>query len=186
MHNPKIVNWTESHLRIRFNYLRLLQRSPLPQHIVASRSCPAAPTCAANGHQSPSPLVRRHALMRRVHRPASGLLALSLIGSTAQPQHAGIKRLTSVFPRSSSRQNTALTHETGTIPWVRLTVQVKPEAVNDRPGKQILIVTAQRPRDNSDVAKQGVGCGITGSSADIEDRRSCVLRRSLRRKRSLG
>ena len=29
--------------------------------------------------------------MRRVRRQASGLLALSLIGSTAQPQHAGVK-----------------------------------------------------------------------------------------------
>ena len=181
-----MVNRTELQLRIRFKNLRLLQPSSLPQRSVGSRSCPAAPTCAVNALQPPSPLVRRHALMRRVHWQASGLLALSLIGSTAQPQHAGVKRLASVFPRSSSRQNTALTQETGTIPWVRLTVQVKPEAVNDRPGKQILIVTAQRPRDNSDVAKQGVGCGITGSSADIEDRRSCVLRRSLRRKRSLG
>src|SRR5271169_7201053 len=100
--NSKMVNGTELQLRMRFKNLGLVQASSLPQRSVGSRACPAAPTCAANGLQPPSPLVRRHALMRRVHRQASGLLALSLIGSTAQPQHAGIKRLTSVFPRSSS------------------------------------------------------------------------------------
>src|SRR4051795_7973661 len=44
-----------------------------------------------NALQPPSLLLRGHGLMRRVHRQASGLLALSLIGSTAQPQHAGVK-----------------------------------------------------------------------------------------------
>ena len=141
-----MVNGTELQLRMRFKNLRLVQSSTLPQRSVGSCSCPAAPKCAANALQARSPLVRRHALMRRVHRQASGLLALSLIGSTAQPQHAGIKRLTPVFPRSSSRQNTALTHETGTVPWVRLTIQVKPKAVNDRLTLQSR--TSGRPGNN--------------------------------------
>src|SRR5712691_5417816 len=99
MDNTMMVNGTELHLRIRFKCIRSLQPSPPPRRSAGCRSRSAAPTDATNALQLLSPLVRKHALMLRVHRQAASLQPLLPTGSTAPPRHAGISHLTSCSPR---------------------------------------------------------------------------------------
>jgi len=126
-----MVNRKELHLKIRFKYVTLFQPSPLPRRSVDSGLWSVAPTGAASSLQLLSPLVRKHALMLRVHRQAASLQALLPTENTARLEHAAVLHLTFVFPQFRSNNVPDCPNEMGTVPWGRLTIEAKPEPVND-------------------------------------------------------